>query len=109
MQIQIIPEVGDQYNVKKQKPGVHDFGFAYTNKYGGTGMSNWDHEPKFAGTATVKITKVWYDDEVGYRCWAKPVNQELIEYLKENGNEAEFKRYGYYRVFVSEHEIEIIK
>lgn len=109
MKIAIIPEVGDQYKVKKPGKGILDFGFCFLNPHGGTGMSNWEHDEKFKGDAIVEITKVWYDDEVGYRCWAKASNQEVKDYLLKVADTKELKQFGYQRIFVSEHDIEIIK
>lgn len=95
MKIQIIPEVGDQFKIKKDIM----FGFSFDNKAGGTGMSNWDHDPKYQGpTPTVQITKVWYDYECGYRCHAKAVNPELVEYLKKVSKTS--------KVYVSEHDLQ---
>ena len=59
--------------------------FAFRNKSGGTGLSSdWD-EP-FSKTVKVRITKHWYDDEIGERAWAVPLETEteLIDYLKRN-------------------------
>jgi hypothetical protein len=93
----IIPEKGDVFKLKLDKL----YGFAFMNKHGGTDMSNWEHNVKYTGKeAIVKITKVWYDYEVGYRCWAEAVNQELKDYLNDNAHPKDK------RVFVSEHEIE---
>lgn len=96
MQIEIIPEVGDLYNIKKST-------FYFTNLHGGTGDSSGRFEEKYTGpTPIVEITKVWYDDEVGYRCWAKAVNPELIYYLEMNAHPNDK------RIFVSQWEIGII-
>jgi len=80
MKVEIIPEVGDIFEINLDKK----YGFAFSNKGGGTGMSNWEYDNKYThNVAKVKITKVWYDDETGYRCWGEPVNAELKEYLNE--------------------------
>ncbi len=98
MKTQIIPEVGDKFALNIKKP----YGFAFSNKGGGTGMSNWEHDPKYTGKeAIVKVTKVWYDDECGYRTICEPVNKELIEYLKENA--------GKQLVYASEFDLMLIK
>lgn len=97
----IIPEVGDKYKVKKDKK-PYSWGFAFMNPHGGTGMSNWEHDEVFPGDAIIEITKVWYDYEVGYRCWAKAVNQELKDYLLKVADPKD------QRIFVSEHEIEVL-
>lgn len=93
----IIPEVGDKYLVNQNE----NKGFAFNNKGGGTGLSNWEYNERFAGKAIVEITKVWYDDECGYRCWAIAVNDELKEYLERNCGEDKC-------VFVGEFDIEEI-
>lgn len=98
MKTRIIPEVGDQFALNFNKP----YGFSFTNKSGGTGMSNWKYDPKFAGNeAIVKVKKVWYDDECGYRTICEPVNDELINYLKTNAGKLE--------VYASEFDLQIIK
>lgn len=61
--------------------------FSFINKHGGTGLSNWDHNERFKGMARLKVTKVWYDYETGFRGWAEPVNEELKEYLKNNAKQ----------------------
>lgn len=58
--------------------------FAFTNKSGGTGMSNWDYDEKFVGEAEVEITKSWQDYETGERAWSRPITPALVEYMKRN-------------------------
>lgn len=72
-----IPEVGDQVALKK---------FAFTNKAGGTGMSDWKFDEKFTGPAVVVVTKAWHDYETGWRYHGKPVDSSALlrEYLKRN-------------------------
>lgn len=72
-----IPEVGDVVNVKS---------FGFTNKQGGTGLSDWQHDERFVEVARVEITKAWHDYECGWRYWAKPLSPELIEYMKRNSS-----------------------
>lgn len=75
MKTRIIPEVGDFFEVTGY--------FCFHNKSGGTGISDSDFNEKYTGpTPIVQITKVWYDEECGYRCHAHPVNKELMEYLQ---------------------------
>lgn len=94
MKIEIIPEVGDKYRVV-----THGWrGFAFMNKHGGTGLSD-----TFVGEAIVEITKVWYDYETGYRCWAKAISQDLIKYLDVHAHPKDK------RVFVGQFDIEILK
>lgn len=91
MDISIIPEVGDTFLAKS---------FAFKNKYGGTGLSNWDYDERYTRKPPkIVITKVWYDYEVGYRCWAAAVSKELIEYLERVAHDTDK------RIFVSEHEL----
>ena len=99
MKTEVIPEVGDKFAIKNRR-----FGFSFTNKAGGTGMSNWEFDVKYTGTAPiVKITKVWFDEECGYRCWSEAVSPELIAYLKEVASPSD------QRVFVSQWDLEVIK
>src|ERR1044072_5020964 len=98
MKVQIIPEVGDKYQLKTDKRN----GFSFSNKGGGTGMSNWDFDPKYTGsTPVVKVKKVWYDDECGYRTICEPINDDLIAYLKKNASKME--------VYASEFDLAVIK
>lgn len=58
--------------------------FAFINKYGGTGLSDWSHDEKYIGPAvTFEITKIWYDYECGIRMHGKPLGgqKELEAYL----------------------------
>jgi len=72
-----IAEVGDTIVLKE---------FAFYNKGGGTGLSNWDHDERFVGEATAIITKEWEDYECGQRGWAiaHPSDKNLADYLKRN-------------------------
>lgn len=82
MKVEIIPEVGDRFFVKKGEA------IYFTNKHGGTGWSNSDYEEHYSGSQPeVEITKVWYDEEVGYRTWAKAINKDLIDYLDKVAHE----------------------
>lgn len=71
-----VPEIGDTIVLKS---------FAFTNKHGGTGLSDWEYDEPF-GIAKVKVTKIWEDDECGQRGWGVPLysEKELIDYLKRN-------------------------
>ena len=72
------PDVGDVIELKA---------FSYSNKEGGTGMSDWDHDEKFLKPIKVKVTKEWEDYECGQRGWAQLWDEddhELIAYLSRN-------------------------
>lgn len=71
------PEVGDTIVIKS---------FSFNDKEGGIGMSNWSHNEKFLGTATVRVIKEWEDNECGQRgkALADPRDKKLITYLKRN-------------------------
>lgn len=60
--------------------------FSFTNKAGGTGMSNWRWDPKFEGTATVRVTKRWTDYETGRRFWGEAVSADLVKYMNKNAS-----------------------
>ena len=71
-------EVGDIIELKE---------FNYTNKNGGTGISNWNHNEKHLKPISVRITKEWEDYECGQRGWAElwdPDDYDLIAYLDRN-------------------------
>lgn len=70
-----IPEIGDTITLKK---------FAFTNKSGGTGMSDREFGEKFSGDAVVYVTKAWHDYETGWRYHGNPISVELCEYMKRN-------------------------
>jgi hypothetical protein len=73
--------------------------FAFTNKNGGTGLSDWSHNERFSGTATVRIVKRWDDEETGERAISTAVSDDLNKYLDRNAGSDR-------RVFVSEFDIE---
>jgi len=83
-----IYEVGDTVSFSE---------FAFENKAGGTGMSNWTWNEKFAGVARGLVTVAWDDDETGWRFHCVPVSKDLIEYIKRNSKNM--------LVFVSEFDI----
>jgi len=60
--------------------------FAFTNKAGGTGLSNWKWDEKFEKPIKVKVIKSFHDYETGQRMWAVPVPEEteLLAYLDRN-------------------------
>ena len=72
--------------------------FAFTNKFGGTGMSapfmerfrNEDEE-YFEEPIEVIVIKNWHDYETGVRGWAMPnqKNKKLMEFLERNCKEGE--------------------
>lgn len=77
--VRVIPEVGYILEVKPS-----NMGFGFSNKAGGTGMSNWEYNERYEGpNPIVRIIKSWHDYETGWRTWAVPLNNEAIEYLKK--------------------------
>jgi hypothetical protein len=73
--MKILYEVGDTISFSE---------FAFENKAGGTGMSNWNWNEKFSGVASGLVTVAWDDDETGWRFHCEPKSQDLIAYLKRN-------------------------
>jgi hypothetical protein len=71
--------------------------FAFRNKSGGTGVSNWNWDEKFEGIAYGLITVAWEDDECGWRFHCVPLSQDLIAYVSRNSHDM--------IVFVSEFDI----
>ena len=61
--------------------------FCFTNPHGGTGLSNSSFNEKFKGTAQIKITKLWFDDETGINGWAEPISEDIKEYMKRNAKQ----------------------
>ena len=56
--------------------------FAFVNPCGGTGISDWEYNPRYPHpTVTVKVVKGWHDYECGYRFIAESACPELTEYL----------------------------
>lgn len=72
-----VPEVGDTIILKE---------FCYTNKFGGTGMSDCNWDEKYTDTIKVKVIREWYDEETGQRGWGipDPEDKNLLEYLERN-------------------------
>jgi hypothetical protein len=72
-----VAEVGDTIVLKS---------FCFSNKAGGTGMSDSKWDEIFVGNAQAIVTKEWEDYECGQRGWATPhpSDKNLIEYLKRN-------------------------
>jgi len=60
--------------------------FSYTDIEGGTGMSNWEYNPKFERLAKFEVIKTWNDYECGQRGWAigNPSDKELMKYIEDN-------------------------
>ena len=71
--------------------------FAFENKSGGIGMSNWEYDEKFPIVGSGIITKAWFDYECGWRFHCEPTSKSLIEYIKRNSHRM--------IVFVSEFDI----
>jgi hypothetical protein len=73
--------------------------FAFMNKAGGTGMSNWEFDPKFSGKALVRIVRRWDDYETGERAVGEAVSEDLTKYLEENASPTDK------RVFIGEFDL----
>lgn len=74
--------------------------FAFRNTSGGTGLSNWRHNPRYPHpTVKVNVVKGWHDYECGYRFIAESACPELTAYLEANGSKDDK------RVFVSEFDL----
>ena len=73
--------------------------FAFTNRAGGTGMSNWSWNPKFEGLARVEIVEQWSDPETGQRFICKSADKKLDEYMEATASLDDK------RIFTSEFEI----
>jgi len=89
--------------------------FSFTNKAGGTGLSDWKWNEKFEKPIKVEIVKVFDDYEIGRRGWAvpHPDEKELIAYLDRNAkkgipsfnrdtNEITYEASDLYILFVGE-------
>lgn len=78
-----IPEVGDIITLKE---------FSFTNKDGGSGMSNWNWGEKYLPPVQVAVVKEWNDYETGQRGWALPRqdDKELMAYLQRNAAEGSY-------------------
>lgn len=51
--------------------------FAFINKHGGTGLSDWEHDEKYSGPdVRFAITKIWYDYECGIRMHGQPIPRQ---------------------------------
>lgn len=57
---------------------------AFTKPQGGTGMTNWGHDPKLSAPIEVTISRAWYDYEVGYRFAGHACDPHLKNYLRVN-------------------------
>jgi hypothetical protein len=70
-----IPEIDDTVSLKE---------FSFTNKHGGTGMSDSEWNEKFTGVASVRVIHAFYDYECGWRFWGTAVSDDLIQYMDRN-------------------------
>lgn len=70
-------KLGDILTVKK---------FSFSNKEGGTGLSDWKWNEKFEKPIKVEVIKVFDDYETGQHAWVipHPNEKELIAYLDRN-------------------------
>ena len=73
--------------------------FAFTNKAGGTGLSDWEYDEQFSGNAQVVVVHMFFDYETGWRYWGRAVSDDLIAYIDRNTGEDK-------RVLFSEWDIE---
>lgn len=81
-----LPDVGDLVELKR---------FAFINKAGGTGMSDWKFDPKFEGVAKARVVKGWHDYETGERYIGVAVSEDLERYMAANANAADKRvRFG---------------
>ena len=82
-----------------QKIGVKSFGF--TNPQGGTGLSDWDYNPRFpeGKQAVVVIEKLWHDDETGINTICHADDDRTKAYMATNANPTD------QRMFVSEFDV----
>ena len=74
--------------------------FAFMNRSGGTGMSNWQFNERLEENVKVMVTKGWHDYETGYRFVAESADPVLTEYLSRLGHETDK------RVFFSQFDLE---
>jgi hypothetical protein len=86
--MKILYEVGDVIYFKE---------FAFRNKGGGTGLSNWEYNEKFITPGNGIITEAWCDDECGWRFHCRAISDSLKSYLERNAEDD--------IVFVSEFDI----
>lgn len=70
-----IPEKDDTIDIRA---------FGFTNPQGGTGLSDWEYNERFAGTATVKVNKAWHDYETGWRYIGEAVSADLKSYIAKH-------------------------
>ena len=102
-------QLGDILTVKK---------FSFSNKAGGTGLSDWKWNEKFDKPIKVEVIKVLNDYETGQQAWviSHPDEKELIAYLDRNArkglpffnrdtDELTFDASDVYVLFVSEFNI----
>jgi hypothetical protein len=62
--------------------------FAFENRSGGTGLSDWNHNEKFAGKAVGRVVRKVLDHENGGTLHVEPLTVELGRYLERNGRKA---------------------
>lgn len=60
--------------------------FAFENKAGGSGVSDWEWDERFSGIASGIVTKAWDDDETGWIFHCIPTSEDLVAYIKRNSN-----------------------
>jgi hypothetical protein len=66
--------------------GIRFSEFAFTNKAGGTGLSNWEFNEKFEGIGEGIVVKAWHDYECGWRYHCIPFSEKLCQYMERNAD-----------------------
>lgn len=66
---------------------------AFTRRSGGTGLTDWDHDPRLEGPIKVRIVKGWFDYETGYRFVARADDERLRTYLDQHAKSADAEVY----------------
>lgn len=91
------PELASFKAMLEKSNGIKINEFAYTNKAGGTALSSYASflgsisglagMKEYTGLAEANIVGGFWDYELGYRFIAKPINEELASFVKENGDD----------------------
>jgi len=67
----------------RELPVVEATAVCFTNLHGGTGMTNWKHDPRLPGPISVRVFKAWHDYETGYRFVGVACEPRLQQYLEQ--------------------------
>lgn len=73
----LIPENGEIVTIRE---------FAFTNRSGGTGQSNWQFDERLLVPQKVLVNHCWEDDEIGWRYIASAISPALRSYLERNAS-----------------------